>query len=51
MSDVVWGVNAADQIFWRDGPGGSWNNIPGLLKQVCNYTKYIILFIISYIKI
>jgi len=31
---VVWGVNGVDQIFYRDGPDGSWEHISGRLKQI-----------------
>jgi len=33
-TNVVWGVTSNDEIFYRDGPGGSWIHIDGGLKQI-----------------
>jgi len=33
-SDVVWGVNKLGEIYYRDGPGGSWTRVSGTLKQI-----------------
>jgi len=33
-TSVVWGINTADQVFYRRGIPGEWRQIPGSLRML-----------------